>query len=332
MTDLDWKQETDGKWYCYKNSQKIMGWVSDDKNKWYHLNDKNGQLDTGFFQTATDNDLWFYGYPEKTEKDGDTHYTGEACIGWCNIDNNYYYFYPEKTEKDGDTHYQSEMAIDWIELDSKWYYLLTQSDASKSEYKGQMVCNCTRTIDGKSYEFNEDGSLKEESSNYILSSDGAKFIGSWEGFWSQAKYDPYYPNDKRYITIGYGTTYSAIPSAFNSDNPLNTTCTVEEATQWLQEEAQTCAESIKEKLDDNNVTLPVNAIDALISFSYNCGTGALFNSTLWRNIINGVTDRDTISANFCAYSKANGITSQGLLKRRKSEVSLFFDSDYTGNN
>lgn len=256
--------------------------------------------------------------------------------GWYQDDSNWYFMNDEGVmqtdwiqDKDGSWYYMNSsgiMQVGWIQLKGIWYYLEKNSNGSM----GRAYMNCTSTIDGKEYNFDNNCHMIENE--YILSSNGAKFIGSWEGFWNQAKYDPYYPNDKRYITLGFGTTYEAMPSVFNSDNPLNTTCTVEEATNYLQIEAQKCAESIKEKLDNNNITLSVNSMDALISFSYNCGSNSLFNSTLWRNICNGVTDRNIISSNFCAYSKANGVTSQGLLKRRKSEVSLYFDSDYTGNN
>jgi lysozyme len=266
------------------NNKVIKGWYQDtNSDKWYHLNNETGVLDTGWFQDK--DSRWYY------------------------LD-----------EQNGD------LKTGWIQLKGVWFFLEIDSNG----YQGECYVDRTATINGKEYSFDSNGHLIEN--NYILSSQGADFIGSWEGFWKQAKFDPYYPNDNRYITIGYGTTYSAIPSAFNEDNPLSTTCTVEQARQWLQEEAQTCAEAIKDKLDSNNITLSINAIDSLISFSYNCGTGALFNSTLWKNICNGVTDRDTISSNFCAYCKANGVTSQGLLKRRQSEVALYFDSDYTGNN
>jgi lysozyme len=294
---LNWKKEND-LWFCYKDGQKLISqWVQDENKKWYYL-EKDGRLMTSWFQTAKNGDTWYFSFDKQTINEGKTFYTGEIVTGWLN--------YKEK-----------------------WYFL----EDTNEDTLGSMYCNGTYTINGQSRTFDKDGVwIENTSSDYILSSQGADFIGSWEGFWSQAQYDPYYPNDKRYITIGYGTTYEAMPSAFDSDNPLNTTCTTLDARQWLQGEAQTCAETIKAKLDANNITLSVNAMDALISFSYNCGTGALFNSTLWKNIINEVTDRDTISANFCAYSKANGVTSAGLLKRRRSEVSLYFDANYIGNN
>lgn len=319
---LDWRQDKN-LWLCYKEGVKLTSqWVQDSNQKWYYLDD-NGIMATGWKEI---NGFFYYLNPVQNVDKSLSQ--GQMLTGWIQ-DGVWYYLCPNKIVNYGIEYPQGSMITDFYQIDGKWYFFLKESNSSEGEYKGQMVTG-TKTINGKDYTFNNDGSLKEDE--YILSANGAKFIGSWEGFWSQAQYDPYYPNDKRYITIGFGTTYEAMPSAFNLDNPLNTSCTVEEATTWLQAEAQTCGEAIKSKLDDNNVSLSVNAIDSLISFSYNCGTGALFNSTLWRNILNGITDRDTISTNFYAYSKANGVTSQGLLKRRQSEVALYFDADYTGNN
>lgn len=50
---------------------------------------------------------------------------------------------------------------------------------------------------------------------------------------------------KRYITIGYGTTFAAMPDIFNSYNPLETTCTKDQARGYLKSEAKNCAETIK---------------------------------------------------------------------------------------
>lgn len=218
------------------------------------------------------------------------------------------------------------MVTGWFNSDNKWYYFETESNGNK----GLMYKNGTYTIGGKDYTFDDKGIWIEDTN--LLSDKGADFIGSWEGFWSQAKYDPYYPNDKRYITIGYGTTYESIPGIFNMDNPLNTTCTVEQAREWLEREAQECAKAIKSDLNSKDVSLRQNKLDALISFAYNCGTNALLNSTLYKNICNGVTDSDVITSNFQAWSNSNGKRSEGLYKRRTSEAALYLNADYTGNN
>ena len=55
---LDWEQEND-LWFCYKDNQKIKGWIQDSDERWYHLNTITYQMDTGWIQ---DNNLWYYLY------------------------------------------------------------------------------------------------------------------------------------------------------------------------------------------------------------------------------------------------------------------------------
>ena len=76
--------------------------------------------------------------------------------------------------------------------------------------------------------------------------------------------------------------------------------------------------------------LSKNQTDALISMAFNIGEGGLLGSTLFKNICNGVTDKDIICSNFLAWSKCNGKTWEGLLKRRKAEYNLFMYGDYSG--
>jgi lysozyme len=262
------------------------------KWKWC-LEDDNKKLLTGWQRIG---DYWYY-----------LNVNGAMATGWLKDTDSKWYYLDESTGR---------MQTGWKQINNKWYYL---------NNNGSMAVN-TITPDG--YKIDINGVWQDS----LLSDSGAEFIGSWEGFWSQAQYDPYYPNDKRYITIGYGTTFEAMPSAFNSSNPLDSTCTKEQAIKWLKDEAKNCAETIKAALDSAGITLNQNELDACISFAYNCGTGALLDSTFWKNVIGGVRDSDTITANLQAWSKANGVTSAGLFKRRLSEAALFLNGDYTGNN
>lgn len=130
----------------------------------------------------------------------------------------------------------------------------------------------------------------------VIISKGARFIGSWEGFYSHAYEDPYYPGNSNWWTIGYGTTRKVTPEAF--PDGLNSICTEEQAIKWLQDEAKNCADTLKADLDAKGVTLAQNEFDALISFSYNCGCNALLGSTLYKNIIAGVRASEIITSNF----------------------------------
>lgn len=210
------------------------------------------------------------------------------------------------------------MATGWIKDKEKWYYL---------NGEGVMLCNCTLTIKEKTYTFNSDGSLNEN----ILSDAGADYIGRWEGFWAKADYDHCYPGIEKYITIGYGTTYEARPDAF--PNGIDSTCTIEEARTWLIDEGKEKAEAIKNDLDSRGIKLEQHELDALISFAYNCGAGqsGLLGSTLYKNVVAGVRDSETITSNFVAWNRANGKVEPGLTRRRNSEAALFLNADYTGN-
>lgn len=244
----------------------------------------------------------------------------------------------------------------WVKVGDYWYYLDATGTMYQSQWfkdtngkcyyldeNGHMVTGWQK-IKGKDYCFANDGSLYVSCTtpdgyvvdengvwkDSLLSDEGAEFIGSWEGLYLKAYEDPYYPGNQSWWTIGYGTTYAVTPEAFQ--NGLESTCTKEQAIKWLKDEARNCAETIKADLDSKGVLLNQNEIDALISFAYNCGTGALLNSTLYKNICAGIRDTETIVSNFKAWSRANGVTSAGLLKRRISEASLFLNTDYTGNN
>ncbi|MBE6089826.1 MAG: cell wall-binding protein [Clostridium beijerinckii] len=272
--------------------------------KWC-LEDENGKLLTGWVKVG---DYWYY-----------LNSNGAMTIGWYKDSNGKWYYLNDN----------GQMTTGWLQYKDKWYYLYEATNAVQGEYLGTTAYSCTKTLsDGKKYTFDENGVWIENTD--LLSDDGAKFIGSWEGFYSHAYEDPYYPGNESWWTIGYGTTYAVTPSAF--PNGLNSICTEEQAIGWLKDEAQECAQTIKADLDSKGVSLNQNQLDALISFAYNCGTGALLGSTLYRNIVAGVRDSATLTANFQAWSKANGQTSQGLLKRRTSEAALFLNADYTGNN
>ncbi|MDR5587428.1 glycoside hydrolase family protein [Clostridium aquiflavi] len=119
---LDWK-EKNGEWFCYKAGTLVKGWVEDENGRWFHLNERNGKMDIDWVEIDS---IWYYFYPKKTEKDGNTHYTGEMATGWIEIDSKWYYLYSKRTEKDGITHPKGEMAAGWAEIDSRWYYFYSK--------------------------------------------------------------------------------------------------------------------------------------------------------------------------------------------------------------
>lgn len=71
------------------------------------------------------------------------------------------------------------------------------------------------------------------------------------------------------------------------------------------------------------VTVPLtqNQFDALVSFSYNCGLGALKKSTILRKL--NSNDYAGAAKAFSLYNKGGGRVLKGLVRRRKAEMELF---------
>lgn len=76
------------------------------------------------------------------------------------------------------------------------------------------------------------------------------------------------------------------------------------------------------------VSLAQHEFDALVSFAFNVGLGALRGSTLLRKLNSG--DRDGAAAQFGAWVKAGGKTLPGLVSRRADEAMLFRAGVYAG--
>jgi len=198
------------------------------------------------------------------------------------------------------------MATGWIKDKEKWYYL---------NGKGVMVNNCTRIIEEKTYTFNLDGSLNES----LVSNECIDFIKSWEGYFAEP-----YIDCVGVKTLGYGMTGEEIEGI--------TEVTEEQATQMLKDWINNkYAPVIKADLDSKGMTLNQNEFDALVSMSYNVGTGGLLGSTLYKNVVAGIRDVDTITSNFRAWSNGGGQRIEGLYRRRTKEAAMLLNADYTGN-
>lgn len=287
-----------------------MAWEEKD-NKWIYI-DEDGNQKTGWFEDC--DGRWYFLYSD------------DAATEWMkDSDGRWYYFSTCEQVINGKQYYRGMMVTGWLKLDGKTYYLLEETDASHAEYRGAMVRGCTRKINGQEYTFNEKGELKEEDG---VSDKCVDFIKSFEGYSSKAYYDGTGYTDNQ-LTIGYGTTKAAVPEAFPEGTSSN--CTVAQATAWLKKEVNRSAEIIKKDLTLKGVSLKQNEFDALVSFAYNCGTGALFGSTLYKNIVAGVRDKNVITENFQAWSKAGGKRLEGLYRRRTKEAAIFTVGDYTAN-
>ena len=118
-------------------------------------------------------------------------------------------------------------------------------------------------------------------------------------------------------TIGYGHT-NGVKSGMQ--------ITKAQALDYLKQDLSTF-----EKAVTNCVKVPLNQnqFDALVSFSFNCGTGALKTSTLLQKL--NSSDYNGAANEFPKWNKSNGKVLNGLVKRREEEKELFLKTNYLSN-
>jgi lysozyme len=111
------------------------------------------------------------------------------------------------------------------------------------------------------------------------------------------------------LTIGYGTTMK--PGQYTS-------VTKEQAEAMLRKTVSGFESSIKKLV---KVPLNQNQYDALVSFTYNVGAGALKRSTLLTKLNSG--DYNGAADELLRFTRANGKVLEGLVRRREKERNLF---------
>jgi lysozyme len=145
-----------------------------------------------------------------------------------------------------------------------------------------------------------------------LNKEGYDLIKLFEGL----RLKPYLCSAK-VPTIGHGSTfYENNKKVLMSDPPI----TKQRAEELLQLSADRFAAKVV-----NLVKKPItqNQLNALTSFAYNLGSGALASSTLLKKV--NVNPNDvTIRNEFLRWNKANGVALKGLTNRRIKEADLYF--------
>lgn len=142
---------------------------------------------------------------------------------------------------------------------------------------------------------------------------GLKLVKSFEGLYLKA-----YKCPAGVWTIGYGHTGKVNGKAIGSGMKI----TEKTADQLLRNDMKEFEKVVRSAV---KVKINQNQFDALVSFAFNCGAGALRSST----ILKMVNQKKFITAarHFEDWSKAtvNGkkVVLAGLLRRRKAEAALF---------
>ena len=144
-----------------------------------------------------------------------------------------------------------------------------------------------------------------------------------EGF---AKY-PY--ADYGQWTVGYGTVCPDDMVDYYKENGIS-----EEAAETLLRNYLSNTENTinKKFIDKYNLTLTQGQFDALVSFTYNCGTSWIYETTgTFHNAVkNGATGSELIRA-FSLWCSAGGQILPGLIRRRLSEANMFLNEQYSRN-
>lgn len=135
---------------------------------------------------------------------------------------------------------------------------------------------------------------------------GLALIKQFEGLRLKA-----YQDSAGVWTIGYGHTSTARP---------NMVITEHKAHQLLAQDVWRFERCVNELVQ---APLTQNQFDALVSFAFNIGCGALGRSTLLRKLNNAGTSREEVASEFHRWVYAGGRRLRGLERRREAEAELF---------
>ena len=184
--------------------------------------------------------------------------------------------------------------------------IVYNTDKGKNTKSGYVTFNGLQSTSKK---------INDNDSNEI-SQDLINFIAAYEGFSST----PYRGADYQNRTIGYGHVIR------NGENIEHLTeC---EAKNLLRNDLKDTVNLVSNLTVGLN--LKRNQFEALVSFAYNCGSGALGRSTLLKDIKVGSND-EKIKNDFLAWAYCNGIKLEGLMNRRLDEYEIFINEDYKRN-
>ena len=154
-----------------------------------------------------------------------------------------------------------------------------------------------------------------------ISEKGLDFIKRFEGLYLKAYLCP-----AGVPTIAYGCTVYP-----NGDKvKLGDTCTKEQAQEYLDYDMK----NKYEKHVKESVVFPLIKkqcqFDALVSFVYNVGRGGLHSpNSIDRRIKAGEDFHTVILEELPRWNKAGGEVSNGLVRRRKEELEMFFSEETT---
>jgi len=139
-----------------------------------------------------------------------------------------------------------------------------------------------------------------------ISARGLKLIKDYEGFSATI-----YRDAAGYPTIGYG---HLIKKGESFSEPMSR----QDASVLLLSDVAEAEQAVRRLIP---IALTQGQYDALVSFTFNLGSGALQSSTLRRKLLQGSVD--SAAREFPRWVYAGGRKLRGLMRRRISEQKLF---------
>ena len=159
----------------------------------------------------------------------------------------------------------------------------------------------------------QQSSQRIQVNNLRLDEEGLNLIKRWEGLRLEA-----YLCSANVWTIGYGHTRTAKPGM---------KITEKRANELLREDVRKFENLINRIV---TVSLTQNQFNALVSWAFNVGEGAVRNSTLIRKLNSG--DYDAVPTELMRWNKINGQVNRGLTNRRAAEVGLWARGSFVASN
>lgn len=148
-----------------------------------------------------------------------------------------------------------------------------------------------------------------------ISDKGIKLVTHFEG-----KHNKSYLCPANVWTIGYGHTGNVDGKPIKAGLIISDEKVIELLKEDMAEFEKAVSKLVK-------VPITQNQFDALVSFAFNVGSGALRTSTLLKILNSGEWDNADIERQFLRWNKGGGRVLAGLTRRRKAEAHLWSNGE-----
>jgi GH24 family phage-related lysozyme (muramidase) len=153
-----------------------------------------------------------------------------------------------------------------------------------------------------------------------LGTEGLKLIQDFETFQSKL----YDTDGGGHCTVGWGhLVHIGKCEGRENEKIFLSGITQEKGDGLLKKDTKVAEDAVNKKVGALGTTLAQNQFDALVSFTYNVGTGNLANILTACTGADGKLDLSKIPDKMKLYDKSSGKILAGLTRRRQREAELF---------